>query len=100
IMRRINKRMLQGSFQNPDKYVSFLQGNKEEVKQLGQDFLIGVTRFFRDPEAFDILREKVIPAIIDTKEEDDTIKIWVTACSTGEEAYPTAMVVDEVLKAT
>ena len=100
ILRRINKRMIQGNFSNPDTYVSYLQVNRDEVKQLGQDFLIGVTRFFRDPEAFDLLREKVIPAIIDNKEEDDTIKIWVTACSTGEEAYSIAMVIDEVLEKT
>ncbi|MBS1664404.1 MAG: PAS domain-containing protein [Bacteroidetes bacterium] len=98
ILRRITKRMIQGNFSNPDKYVSFLKENKEEVKQLGQDFLIGVTRFFRDKEAFEIIQEKVIPAIIDNKEEDDTIKIWVTACSTGEEAYTLAMVIDEVLE--
>jgi len=100
ILRRINKRMIQGNFSSPDKYITFLQDHKDEVKELGQDFLIGVTRFFRDPEAFDILREKVIPAIIDNKEEDDSIKIWVTACSTGEEAYSIAMVVDEVLERT
>src|ERR1700761_3694836 len=100
ILRRINKRMMQGNFPTPDKYITYLQDHKDEVKQLGQDFLIGVTRFFRDPEAFDVLREKVIPAIIDNKEEDDTIKIWVTACSPGEEAYGIAMVIDEVLEAT
>ncbi|HEY6900274.1 MAG TPA: chemotaxis protein CheB, partial [Puia sp.] len=98
ILRRITKRMIQGNFSNPDKYVHFLKENKEEVKLLGQDFLIGVTRFFRDKEAFDVLGEKVIPAIIDNKEEDDVIKVWVTACSTGEEAYTIAMVIDEVLE--
>jgi two-component system CheB/CheR fusion protein len=100
ILRRINKRMIQGNFSSPDKYVSYLQENKDEIKQLGQDFLIGVTRFFRDPEAFELLCEKVIPAIIENKEEDDTIKVWVTACSTGEEAYSIAMVIDEVLEKT
>ena len=100
ILRRINKRMMQGNFSSPDKYVGYLQHNKEEVKQLGQDFLIGVTRFFRDPEAFDVLRNKVISTIIDNKDEDDTIKVWVTACSTGEEAYSIAMVIDEVLERT
>ena len=100
ILRRINKRMMQGNFSNPDKYISFLQDHKDEIKQLGQDFLIGVTRFFRDPEAFELLRDKVVPGIIENKDEDDSIKIWVTACSTGEEAYSIAMVVDEVLEAT
>ena len=98
ILRRINKRMMRGNFADPDIYVSYLKENKDEVLQLGQDFLIGVTRFFRDREAFDLIRENVIPAIINNKEEDDTLKIWVTACSTGEEAYTIAMVVDEVLE--
>jgi two-component system CheB/CheR fusion protein len=97
ILRRINRRIMQGNFSGPDQYVSYLQENKDEVRQLGQDFLIGVTRFFRDREAFDLLRENVIPAIIENKDEDDTIKVWVTACSTGEEAYTLAMVIDEVL---
>lgn len=97
IIRRITKRMMQGGFTSPDKYAEFLREHKEEVRQLGHDFLIGVTHFFRDPEAFDILRDKVIKEIIDRKEEDETIKIWVTACSTGEEAYSIAMLVDDVL---
>jgi two-component system, chemotaxis family, CheB/CheR fusion protein len=97
IIRRITKRMMQGNFTSPDIYAGFLKEHRDEVRQLGHDFLIGVTHFFRDPEAFDILRDKVIREIIDKKEEDETIKIWVTACSTGEEAYTVAMVVDEVL---
>ena len=100
ILRRITKRMMQGGFQHPDKYVDYLKKNKEEIQQLGQDFLIGVTRFFRDREAFDTLRDKVIAAIIDNKEDDDSIKIWVTACSTGEEAYSIAIIVDEALEAS
>lgn len=100
ILRRINKRMMQGSFSSPDKYITYLQENKDEVSHLGQDFLIGVTHFFRDPEAFGILRDKVVPTIIDGKEEDDIIKVWVTACSTGEEAYSIAIVIDEVLEKT
>ena len=98
IIRRITKRMMQGSFTSPDIYAGYLKENKEEVRQLGHDFLIGVTHFFRDPEAFDILHNNVIREIIDSKDEDDTIKVWVTACSTGEEAYTIAMVVDHVLE--
>ena len=98
IIRRITKRMMQGNFASPDMYAGFLREHKEEVRLLGHDFLIGVTHFFRDPEAFEILRNKVIKEIIDKKEEDDTIRIWVTACSTGEEAYTIAMVVDDVIE--
>ena len=98
IIRRITKRMMQGSFVSPDNYADYLREHKDEVRQLGHDFLIGVTHFFRDPEAFDILRNKVVKEIIDSKDDDETIKIWVTACSTGEEAYTIAMVVDDVLE--
>jgi len=98
IIRRITKRMMQGSFTSPDTYATFLKEHKDEVRQLGHDFLIGVTHFFRDAEAFDIIRNQVVKAIIDNKEDEETIKIWVTACSTGEEAYTIAMVVDDVLE--
>lgn len=97
ILRRITRRMMQGNFGSPDKYVAYLKGNKEETHKLGQDFLIGVTRFFRDPEAFSVLREKVLRPIIAHKEDEEVIKVWVTACSTGEEAYSIAILINELL---
>jgi two-component system CheB/CheR fusion protein len=99
ILRRITRRMMQGNFSSPDNYVTFLKEHKDETRQLGQDFLIGVTRFFRDGEAFALLREKVIKPVIETKTDDEPIKIWVTACSTGEEAYSIAILVNEMLEA-
>ena len=98
ILRRITRRMMQGNFSSPDKYARYLKDHKEETRQLGQDFLIGVTRFYRDTEAFTILREKVLRSIIDNKTDDEVIKIWVTACSTGEEAYSIAILVNELLR--
>ena len=97
ILRRITRRMMQGNFASPDKYVAYLKDNKEETHKLGQDFLIGVTRFFRDPEAFMVLRDKVLRSIIDNKEDEEVIKVWVTACSTGEEAYSIAILLNELL---
>ena len=97
ILRRITRRMMQGNFASPDKYVAYLKDHKDETRQLGQDFLIGVTRFFRDPEAFTVLREKVLRPLIDKKEVEDIIKVWVTACSTGEEAYSIAILINELL---
>jgi len=97
ILRRITRRMMQGNFATPDKYITHLRSSKDETRELGQDFLIGVTRFFRDTEAFEFLRDEVIKNIIEARNDDDTIKIWVTACSTGEEAYTIAMLVDEML---
>ncbi|HTI07404.1 MAG TPA: chemotaxis protein CheB [Puia sp.] len=98
ILRRISKRMMQGNFSSPEKYINYLHDHAEETKLLGQDFLIGVTRFFRDGEAFELLRDKVLKEILDRKGDEDVIKIWVTACSTGEEAYSIAIVLDELLE--
>jgi two-component system CheB/CheR fusion protein len=97
ILRRISRRMMQGNFSTPDNYIAYLKGHKDETHQLGQDFLIGVTRFFRDPEAFMVLRDRVICPIIDNKAHRDVIKVWVTACSTGEEAYSVAIMINEML---
>jgi two-component system, chemotaxis family, CheB/CheR fusion protein len=97
ILRRITRRMMQGNFPTPDKYVDYLKDHKDETRQLGQDFLIGVTRFFRDAEAFMELRERVIQPIIENKMDEEVIKVWVTACSTGEEAYSIAIMINEAL---
>src|SRR6185503_4002137 len=97
ILRRITRRMMQGNFASPDKYVAYLKDHKDETHKLGQDFLIGVTRFFRDPEAFMVLRDKVLRPLIDNKEDEEVIKVWVTACSTGEEAYSIAILINELL---
>ena len=95
IVRRIVRRIDLGNFKTLDGYVGFLRENPEECRQLGKDFLIGVTRFFRDKEAFKVLEEKVIPSILSKKGNDGTVKVWVCACSTGEEAYSIAILLNE-----
>jgi two-component system CheB/CheR fusion protein len=91
IYRRIERRMAIRRLHYVDDYLEYLRENPQEVESLAQDFLIGVTRFFRDPDAFNVLREQVIPAICKTKKPGETIRIWVPGCSTGEEAYSIAI---------
>ncbi|WP_276134203.1 chemotaxis protein CheB [Polluticoccus soli] len=97
ILRRVSRRMAHHGYKNINEYINYLGQNPEECKTLCKDFLIGVTRFFRDAAAFDVLDEKVIPQIIAEKEDGDTVKVWIAACSTGEEAYSIAMLVNEHL---
>jgi two-component system, chemotaxis family, CheB/CheR fusion protein len=72
-------------------YVDQVRTNPEELNALYQDLLIGVTQFFRDPEAFDRLENEVIPALIDKLPADEELRVWVAGCATGEEAYSLAM---------
>ncbi|SFO23144.1 two-component system, chemotaxis family, CheB/CheR fusion protein [Chitinophaga sp. YR627] len=98
ITRRIAKRMAQFNIKSLEEYLQLLRSSEEESKALAKDFLIGVTRFFRDKIAFDILKEQVISKLIDEKEEGAILKVWVTACSTGEEAYSLAILLDQCLQ--
>lgn len=98
ITRRIAKRMAQFNIKSLEEYLQLLRSSEEESKALAKDFLIGVTRFFRDKIAFDILKEQVISKLVDEKEEGAILKVWVTACSTGEEAYSLAILLDQCLQ--
>lgn len=98
ILRRIGRRMIHLGYKKFVDYLDHLRKTPEECKILGKEFLIGVTKFFRDRAAFDILRDEILPEIIRSKGDGDIVKIWVTACSTGEEAYSMAIIVDDVLQ--
>ena len=98
IIRRIGRRMNENGYKQLGDYVRFLNKNEKEVRILGQDFLIGVTRFFRDQQAYEILEKEIIPEIIKSKTDRDVIKIWVCACSTGQEAYSIAITINECLE--
>jgi two-component system, chemotaxis family, CheB/CheR fusion protein len=100
IIRRINHRMTHHNFSGIDKYYDFLKDNPKEVEALANDFLISVTSFFRDPEAFEIIEKVVIPDIISRKKDGEILKIWVPGCATGEEAYTLAILVKEALEKT
>lgn len=97
IDRRIKRRMGITKKATLKEYLQLLRHNHGEVGILFQDLLINVTSFFRDPKLFRILEKKVFPAIIKNKQADQPIRIWVTACSTGEEAYSLAICLLESL---
>jgi two-component system CheB/CheR fusion protein len=80
-----------------DAYVKYLQQAPEEVRALFNDVLIGVTNFFRDPEAFAALEDKVIPRLFEGKPVGAAVRVWCTGCSTGEEAYSIAILLQERL---
>ncbi|HEU4551980.1 MAG TPA: chemotaxis protein CheB [Chitinophaga sp.] len=97
ILRRFSKRMTQLGITDPVQYAHYLEQHPDECKELAHDFLIGVTRFFRDTEAFQVLQQKVVPELV-ANAGGEQLKVWVAACSTGEEAYSIAIVMDEVLE--
>ncbi|MEJ7559611.1 MAG: CheR family methyltransferase [Pedobacter sp.] len=97
--RRIARRMAHHNLLEVDSFFLYLQENPQEIELLISDFLIGVTSFFRDGEAYEVLERDVIPKIINAKQENDLLKIWVTCCATGEEAYSLAILVKEYLLA-
>ncbi len=95
IHRRVERRMAVHSISGIDSYVKFLQQTPVEVQALFRDLLIGVTSFFRDPEAFQVLEDEVIPALFANKPSGAAIRVWTAGCSTGEEAYSIAMLLVE-----
>jgi two-component system CheB/CheR fusion protein len=95
IHRRIERRMAVQQIDTIDGYVRYLQQTPVEVEALFRDLLIGVTNFFRDPEAFKALEEQIIPKLFAGKRSDAVIRIWAPGCSTGEEAYSLAILLAE-----
>jgi two-component system CheB/CheR fusion protein len=95
--RRIERRMGIHQFAGIASYASFLQENPQEVDLLAKELLIGVTSFFREPAAWDLLREKAIPALVSGRPAGGMLRAWSVGCSTGEEAYSLAMVFKEAL---
>ncbi|QGY47678.1 PAS domain-containing protein [Maribellus comscasis] len=98
LLRRLKKRMSINNFEQCTDYYAFLKSNSKEKDILRQDFLIGVTSFFRDIEAFEVLKTKIIPELIKQKKNTDTIRIWIPGCSTGEEAYSIAILFDDYIR--
>ena len=95
ICRRIERRMAVHQIDSTDAYVKYLQQTPVEIEALFRDLLIGVTNFFRDPEAFEALESLVIPKLFEGKPPGAVIRAWSTGCSTGEEAYSLAILLHE-----
>lgn len=95
LSRRIHRRMGLSHIEQLADYMALLQSDAEEVMALGKDLMINVTAFFRDPEAWDALKREVISPMVDKAVREQSIRVWVPACSTGEEAYSIAMLLIE-----
>ena len=97
INRRIQRRMAVNKIEDAGEYVQFLKSNPMEVETIFRELLIGVTNFFRDTKAFDSIQEKLIPKIFENKKSGAKIRVWIPACSTGEEAYSFAILMQEYM---
>jgi len=97
VYRRIERRMGIHQIYKIADYVLFLQDNPQELELLFKELLIGVTSFFREPTEWELLKTKVIPKLLAERAPSNTLRVWVSGCSTGEEAYSLAIVFKEVL---
>ena len=99
INRRIVRRMAVNQIKQVDDYALYLRKNPSEVDALFRDLLIGVTSYFRDPEAFKALEQEAIVRLLSNKPASASIRVWVPGCSTGEEAYSIAILLQERMEA-
>ncbi|HEX9101884.1 MAG TPA: chemotaxis protein CheB, partial [Polyangia bacterium] len=98
VTRRIERRLALTNQLDLASYAKVLAADPEQLNVLYKDLLIGVTRFFRDPEAFDCLQQKVVPAILSRVAPNEEIRVWCAACATGEEIYSLAILFHEQLE--
>lgn len=91
VERRVKRRMVITKKETVREYLKYLRCHREEIDALFQDLLISVTSFFRDPKLFQMIEGKIFPAIMKKKKSGQPVRIWVPACSTGEEAYSLAI---------
>ena len=97
IVRRIERRISVNQVENTDEYLNLLMQIPNEIDVLYKELLIGVTKFFRDKDVYSAVFDKVIPRLISRKKENDSIRVWVVGCSTGEEAYSLAIMFQEYM---
>jgi two-component system CheB/CheR fusion protein len=97
IRRRIMRRMVLAKIRSLGAYANHLRNTPEELEALYQDLLIAVTGFFRNAEAYDLLKRKIFPALLKDRSPDDVVRVWTAGCSTGQEAYSIAMAFLEYL---
>ena len=99
LIRRVQRRMQVLRIDEMPAFIERLKKDPEQVELLFREFLISVTNFFRDPEAFDALLAKALPELLGRKTGDDPIRVWVPGCATGEEAYSLAILLKEAMLA-
>ncbi|MCM4157079.1 chemotaxis protein CheB [Gramella sp. AN32] len=91
LARRVARRVNVTKCNDLNAYYEFLKNNHEEAEILSREFLIGVTKFFRDDEVWKVLKKEVFPEIVANTKNGEVLKVWDVACSTGEEAYSLAI---------
>jgi two-component system CheB/CheR fusion protein len=97
LVRRILRRVLLGNHDSLSSYADSLEKDGAAVETLYQDLLIGVTSFFREPARFEALKTVTFPSIVENRGAEDSVRIWVAGCSTGEEVYSLAITLLEFL---
>ena len=97
IVRRTKRRAAYSNFISLESYLDFLKESPEEVDALAKDFLISVTSFFRDKEAFQFIADKIVPELLEKLPPQDELKLWIAGCASGEEAYSMAIIISEQL---
>lgn len=98
INRRITRRMVISKTRNMKEYVEYLRTHPNEPQALFDDLLIGVTSFFREPKTFEALKEKVFPELVKNRSPNESIRVWVPGCSTGEEVYSFVIAIQEFIE--
>ncbi|MBD3411051.1 MAG: PAS domain S-box protein [Ignavibacteriales bacterium] len=96
VIRRLERRIGVLQCRSVEDYVRKIEASEKEAKTLAKELLIGVTKFFREPEAFEFLKREIVPKIVE-KKEGEPLRVWAVGCSTGEEAYSLAMAFAEYL---
>jgi two-component system CheB/CheR fusion protein len=97
LMRRVDRRMQQADIETYADYLDLLQIQPEEFTALFNTILINVTSFFRDPDAWNHLRDDALPKVIAARKPSDPIRVWSAGCASGQEAYTAAILLAEIL---
>lgn len=99
VSRRVERRMGIHQMTQPAQYAQYLRDNPQEIQLLFNEMLIGVTSFFRDAAAWDYLRDRILPALLDCRPANQGFRAWVPGCSSGEEAFSLAIIFREAVEA-
>jgi two-component system CheB/CheR fusion protein len=97
LVRRLQRRMQVLHIDSAPDYIELLRKDQGEVAAVFRELLIGVTQFFRDPDAFDALTAMAVTPLLSVKDKAEPIRVWVPGCSTGEEVYSLAILLNEAL---
>ncbi len=97
IIRRIERRMNINQIEKLRDYAEYVNQSSSEANKLYKEILIGVTKFFRDAESFEVLKKEVLPKIFESKNPGEPVRVWIAGCSTGEEAYSIAIIFNEYM---